>query len=107
MNFTFKIQEFKKYENRVLVLYTPENPNLEPLTEWIRLSEAMTQEEIKQIIINKVPIGLWNSKPPANIDSLIGVEFSANLSQVTKPEPNRGVLDVDNLPVSAKPPGKR
>lgn len=104
MNFTYKIEQFQRYENRVLVLYTSETEGLDPLREWVLLHESMTEEQIRQQIINKVPLRLWQSSPPAGIDQLVGQTFQANTDQVVQFEPNRGPLGNQNFPPAPTPP---
>lgn len=104
MNFTYKIEQFQRYENRVLVLYTSETEGLDPLREWVLLHESMTEEQIRQQIINKVPMRLWQSSPPVGIEQLVGQTFQANTDQVVRFEPNRGPLGNQNFPPVPTPP---
>jgi hypothetical protein len=93
MNFTYEIDGFNKQENVLRVLYTPEDTTKDPVLWSVYLTPEMTEQEIKQAIVNSVPVNIWNRVAPVGVESLIGTKGEASTLDIIRPEPVPGVFN--------------
>lgn len=85
MEFTYKIENYYPYENRLFVVYTPSDTSLDPLGAWVSVTAAMTEVEIKQAVINAAPVSKWDIVKSSVAERLVGLEETTNSSAIISP----------------------
>jgi hypothetical protein len=76
MNFTYKIENYIPSEKRLFVVYQPTDNTLPPYGGWVGLDADMTEAEIKERIVECVPIDKWDRTPDPIVEDLVGTTDS-------------------------------
>lgn len=72
MQFTYKIENYYPYENRVFVVYTPSDTSYESLGAWVYVSATMTEQEIIDAVIAGAPNDKWMMAKSSVIGNMLG-----------------------------------
>jgi len=72
MEFTFKIENYYPYENRLFVLYTPIDVLLEPMGGWVYITASMTESEIQDAVVAAAPIDRWGVTKNVFAGNMVG-----------------------------------
>lgn len=61
MEFNYEVLNYIPHESRIFVSYKPVDTTLTPHGIWIGVSAEMTEEQIKELIINVAPLHIWET----------------------------------------------
>lgn len=76
MDFTYVIENYYPFEQRVYVVYTPDDPVFDKLGGWVYITPTMTPEQINAAVVAEAPIAKWNMVKSDSVLGLIGMTGS-------------------------------
>jgi len=71
MEFTYKIDNYIQSEKRLFVVYTPTDTALPAWGNWVQLDDGMTEDQIKERVIQLLPIYRWENTEIAAAKNLV------------------------------------
>ena len=86
MEFTYKIENYIQSENRLFVVYTPTDTSLPPWGNWVSVSDDMTEDQIKERVIQSLPKYRWETAEITAAKNLVNYSASATFQPVPEPE---------------------
>jgi hypothetical protein len=85
MNFTYVIENYIQSEKRLFVVYTPTDTTLPPWGNWVQIDDGMTEDQIKESVIQAFPKFRWDNVEITAAKNL--VNHSATATFQPAPEP--------------------
>jgi hypothetical protein len=71
MEFTYVIESYIPSEKRLFVVYTPTDTTLPAWGNWVALDDDMTEDQIKERVIQSLPTYRWENTEMAAAKNLI------------------------------------
>lgn len=87
MEFTYKIENYIQSEKRLFVVYTPTDTSLPPWGNWVSVSDDMTEDQIKERVIQSFPKYRWETTEITAAKNLVNHFAVATFQPAPEPEP--------------------
>jgi hypothetical protein len=87
MEFTYKIENYIQSEKRLFVVYTPTDTSLPPWGNWVAIDAGMTEDQIKEHVIQSLPKYRWEAAEITAAKNLVNHSAVATFQPAPQPEP--------------------
>ena len=86
MEFTYKIENYIQSEKRLYVAYIPTDITLPPWGNWVQLDDGMTEDQIKERVIQSLPKYRWETAEITAAKNLVNHSAAATFQPAPEPE---------------------